>query len=244
VHALASIVAATAAMNALPLGACHSRSERQSAGAGSPKDEVWLSDDDVRRLQVVTEAVTLQDVDETLITVGPVVSAAECPVKTPPEERKACVVVTVEQGALGRIQVRSTATARTSKLVHDAFPGQVAWIAGALDSSGRTVKLGCLFADTMAELRAGQQVRVELVVGARPAFAVSRTAVLETRDGTFVFTSKGTAQDGRHMFARVPVSADRDTGGPWLPVTNLQPGSIVVRSGAQALASMLAVTTL
>ena len=45
-------------------------------------------------------------------------------------------------------------------------------------------------------------------------------------------------------FERVPVRPDRDTGGPWLPVANLEPGAIVVKSGAQALESMLAVTTL
>jgi hypothetical protein len=243
VHALASILAAAAATGAFSFGACHARGERP-AGASSAKDEVWLSDEDIRRLQVTTEEVKLEEVDETLVTVGPVVAAEECPAKTRPEERKSCVVVAVEQSALAQVHVETAATARTTELLHDAFAGKIAWIAGALDSSGRTVKVACLFADPMAELRAGKHVRVELVVGARPAFAVSRAAVLQTRDGTFVFTAQGTAEDGRHKFARVAVGAEGDTGGPWLPVTDLQPGSLVVRRGAQSLASMLAVTAL
>ena len=106
------------------------------------------------------------------------------------------------------------------------------------------MKLACVFPDPLAELRPGKQVRVELVVGERPAFAVSRSAVIQTHDGAFVFASGGTADDGRHKFARVQVRTEEDTGGPWLPVADLQPGRVVVRSGAQTLASMLTVTTL
>jgi hypothetical protein len=110
--------------------------------------------------------------------------------------------------------------------------------------SRRTAKVACLFPDAMGELRAGRQMRVELTVGVRPAYAVSRAAVIEGQGNAFVFAATGTTDDGRHKFVRVPVRPDRDTGGPWLPVADLQPGSFVVRSGTQALASMLAVTAL
>lgn len=244
-QALASILGAAVAMDALSFGfgGCHVLGERPSQ-ASSPRDEVWLSDAEIQRLQVSTEEVKLEEVDETLVTVGPVVSADECPVKVAPEERKSCAVVPVEQGSLGRVKVDTAVTARTTELVHDTFPGKVAWIAGALDPTARTIKVACLFPDPMAELRAGKQVRVEVVVGARPAFAVSRGAVLQTHEGAFVFAASGTAEDGRHKFARVRVGAEGDTGGPWLAVTNLQPGSLVVRRGAESLASMLAVTAL
>lgn len=239
---LATVLAAAGVTGGLALGAC--RSGDGSSGRGAPKDEVWLSDEDIRRLQVTTEEVKLEEVDETLVTVGPVTAAAECPARPAPEDRRSCVVVAVDQASLGRVKLHGSATARTTELVHDTFAGEIGWIAGALDPSGRTVKVACLFADPMAELRPGKQVRVEVVVGARPAFAVSRAAVLQTREGAFVFASSGTAADGRHKFARVAVAAEGDTGGPWLPVTNLEPGSRVVRSGAQALASMLTVTAL
>jgi len=242
-----AFAAAFVTMSTIALGACRSPARRHGGGADNgdaPKDEIWLSDDDLRRLHVTTEEVKLEAVDETLVTVGPVVGAADCPARTSPEERKACAVVAVDQASLGRIHVGSAVTGRTSELVHDTFPGQIAWVAGALDSSGRTVKVACLLPDPMAELRPGRQVRVEVVVGAKPEFAVSRGAVLETGDGAFVFAAGGTTDDGRHKFARVSVRPGNDTGGPWLPVANLQPGSFVVRTGTEALASMLTVTAL
>jgi hypothetical protein len=231
----------------LGTASCRSPAGTHPSGAtrGSPpKDELWLSDEELRRLQVTTEEVKLQNVDVTVVAVGPVVDSAECPVKSSPEERKSCVVVGVEQASLGRLRVGSAATARSSALVHDVLPGEVGWIAGALDSSGRTAKVACLFPDSMGELRPGNHMRVELVVGARPAFAVSRAAVMEIQGNAFVFSAAGTTDDGRHRFVRIPVRADGDTGGPWLPVADLEPGSFVVRSGTQALASMLTVTAL
>ncbi len=241
------------AMNALsPVidlspAACRSP-QSHAAGAEAhearPKDEVWLKDEDLRTLGLTTEEVALEQIDETLVAVGPIVSAAECPLRSPAEKSESCVIVSVEQSALERVRVDGLATARTANLVHDVFPGRVAWIAGTLDRSGRTVKLGCLFPDPMGELRPGGQVRVELVVGAKPAFVVSRGAVVQTRDEAFVFTSEGTTADGRHRFARIPIRPAEDTGGPWLPVTDLRPGSVVVRSGAEKLASILAVTNL
>ncbi len=242
-----ALASAAFAMHPLGLAACHA-SPSYAAGSrdrdAPPKDEIWLSDEDLQRLHVTTEEVKLEDVDETIVTVGPVVDRAECPARQKPEAQTACVVVAAEQGSLARVHVKSAATARSAGSVHDVFPGEVAWIAGALDSSGRTVKLACVFPDPMAELRAGKQVRVELVVGAKPAFAVSRGAVMQTGDGSFVFSSAGSTNDGRHKFARVAVRAYGDTGGPWLPVADLPPGSLVVHDGTQALASMLTVTAL
>ncbi len=248
-RALGSIVALVAivdgGLHAGGLGACrstaHATEDRRAAAANN---EVWLSDDEIRKLQVSTEEVRLQEVDETIMTVGPVSEGSDCPLAPAPGERKSCVVVAVDQGALGRIRVGSVATARTSALVHDVFAGRVAWIAGALDSAGRTARIACSFDDPIAELRPGRQVRVEIVVGSRPAFAVSRSAIFEARGASFVFTSAGMTDDGRHRFARVPVRPDGDTGGPWIPVADLQPGSLVVKSGAKALASMLAPTSL
>jgi len=247
VRTLASIVAVVALANGAPppaaLTSCHSA--RAGRGESGPaKDEVWLGDEAVRRLNVSTEEVGLHDVDETVMNVGPVVAGAECPIRLAPQERRSCIVVTVEQAALGRIRVGGAATARSSALVHDVLPGEVAWIAGTLDATGRTARIACLFADPMAELRPGRQIRVEVVVGSRPAFAISRVAVLERRGESFVFVASGTSDDGRRKFTRVPVRVDGDTGGPWLPVADLQPGSLVVKSGTEALASMLTVTTL
>jgi hypothetical protein len=241
-------VALNAAVPASGLGVAACHAGRGHAGADAerspPKDEVWLTDDDVGRLRVTTEEVKLEEVDETIVAVGPVVSADECPVASLAETRSACVLVAIEQASLAHVRLDGAATARASDLVHDVFPGRVRWIAGALDSSGRTVRVACVFADPLAELRPGKQVRIELVVGERPAFAVSRGAVIQTREGTYVFAAGGTAEDGRHRFARVPVRTEGDTGGPWLPVANIKPGSVVVRSGVQTLASMLTVTAL
>lgn len=244
----ASIIAILSVVNGAPragVASCHASSLGSGDGRRAPPaGEIWLSDEDLHRMQVSTEEVALHDVDETLLTVGPVLSSDDCPVPQAPEEPESCILVAVDQASLGRVHLGTTATARASSLVHDVFAGRVAWIAGALDPSGRTARVACLFADPMAELRPGKQVRVEVVVGARPAFAVSRSAVVQARGESFVFAATGTATDGRHKFARVTVRPDRDTGGPWLPLADLQPGSFVVKSGAQSLASMLAVTTL
>jgi multidrug efflux pump subunit AcrA (membrane-fusion protein) len=223
-------------------GACNPPGRTGTSAARAPKDEVWLRDDELAALRLTTEEVKLEEIDQTLPTVGPVVSPSECPAGA--TTAGACIVAAIEQSALATVRVGSAATARTTGLLHDTLPGHVAWIAGALDRSGRTVKVACVLDDKLGELHPGQQVRVEIAVGVRPAFAVSGASVVQTSDGPIVFTPEGTTEDGRHRFARVAIHPDGDSAGPWIAVTDLKPGSLVVKSGTKALASMLAITAL
>jgi hypothetical protein len=208
------------------------------------KDEVWLTPAQMESMRVVLEEVKLEEVDQTLPGVGPVLPMEQCPVKAPADERRACLLVAIDQAALESVHVGTPAVARATDTVHDVFPGQVTWIAGTLDRSGRTVQVECLFDDRMAELQTGRQLRAEVVVGEHPAFAVSRGAVVRAQGDRFVFALAERRQDGRHRFVRTRVRSSDDSGGAWLPVDDLAPGSFVVSRGSDALASMIAGTSL
>ncbi len=182
--------------------------------------------------------VALEDVDQTVIGVGRVLDPAQCAVSDR-GEREACVVVAVNQTNLGAIHPGTPARARASEFLQKTFPGRVGWIAGALDPTGRTANVECLVADAMGELVPGRDIRVEIAVGTHKAFAVPRGAVVRRASGDFVFVLLGTSPDGRDRFVAVPVRVEEDTGGEWIPVGDVQPGTRVVTHSADALASMV-----
>src|ERR1700722_4029541 len=101
-------------MNTLLLGACRARSQRGSPLADAPKDEVWLNDAQIAALHVSVDDVKLQDVDETVLAAR-------------------------DHASLASVRVGTSAFVVARGAVHDALSGQVAWIAGALDPSGRAV---------------------------------------------------------------------------------------------------------
>ena len=210
---------------------------------------VWLSDAQMQSLRVTLEEVKLEEIDETIAAVGPVTSADDCPVsanaKSGADDPSACVVVAIGQACVGerarrdeRVRGDVETRSRTSSR------GSVEWIAGALDPSGRSVSVACLFADRLRELRSGRMLRVEIVVGTRPAFAVSRGAIVRRHGDTFALSAAGTApRTAGTGSSGQRVRTGADSGSPWLAVEDLPPGSFVV-SHPESLAAMLANTSL
>ena len=229
-------------MSLVPLGGCRASEARARAAGDRPADEVWLTDEQMVSMQLAMGEVALRDVDRTVMAVGPVVTAAQCPVPRAADE--ACAMVAIDQALLNEVRVGTPAIGRAADTMHSLFTGRVAWVSGTLDRTGRTVTIGCLFPDKFGELHDGRQLRTDVVVGTKPGFAVERSAVITAHDVTYVFVPHGRAEDGRHRFARTEVRALDDGGGPWVQLEDLNPGSAVVNRGADALASMLAVTAL
>ena len=91
-------VATSVAMSGLLVGAC--RAPARTGASAPPKDEVWLREDEATAMQLATEEVKLEEVEQTVIAVGQVLSSDECAVKDA-GAREACVVAAVDLDALG-----------------------------------------------------------------------------------------------------------------------------------------------
>jgi cobalt-zinc-cadmium efflux system membrane fusion protein len=76
-----------------------------------------------------------------------------------------------------------------------------------------------------------------IAVDERKAIAIPRSALLRLGEQTAVFVEKGKSTDGRHVFARVPVTVDEGEGSKWVPLLHgPERGARIVTEGVILLA--------
>jgi cobalt-zinc-cadmium efflux system membrane fusion protein len=129
---------------------------------------------------------------------------------------------------------------RTVAYRDKTFEGKVDWIAGILDSTTRTAKMRCTFANGEGLLKPDMYATATVSVAPHNILALPKTAILHLGAQTVVFVDHGAGPSGKHNFERVPVAIDEALGGKWLPVLHgLDAGDKVVTNGSEALESKI-----
>jgi membrane fusion protein, heavy metal efflux system len=119
------------------------------------------------------------------------------------------------------------------------FPGQVEWIAAALDPVTRTARLRSTLPNPARELLPEMYATVSIETPPRKALVVPRSAVLHVGDERVVFVQAGNTEAGLLRFQRRRVVLDEGDGDQVPVRSGLQPGEAVVVSGALLLSGML-----
>jgi cobalt-zinc-cadmium efflux system membrane fusion protein len=141
---------------------------------------------------------------------------------------------------LARVHTGAKCIVRTVAYRDKTFEGKVDWIAGILDSTTRTAKMRCTFANGEGLLKPDMYATATVSVAPHNILALPKTAILHLGAQTVVFVDHGAGPSGKHNFERVPVAIDEALGGKWLPVLHgLDAGDKVVTNGSEALESKI-----
>jgi cobalt-zinc-cadmium efflux system membrane fusion protein len=147
------------------------------------------------------------------------------------------VVADVYEMDTARVKVGSRVTLKLFSMPNKAFPAKIEWVAGTLDPATRTAKVRCVLENADRSFKPEMYATLYIAVDERRAIAIPRTALLRLGETTAVFVEKGKSADGRHIFARVPVTVDEAEGGKWLPLTHgPERGAKIVTEGTILLA--------
>ena len=147
------------------------------------------------------------------------------------------VVADVYEMDVARVKVGSKVTIKLFAFPERTFSANVEWVAGTLDPATRTAKVRCVLDNADRALKPEMYATLYISVEERRALAIPRSALLRTGDRTSVFVEKDRRPDGRHVYAKVPVSVDETEGGKWVVVSHGVPrGTPVVVGGGILLA--------
>jgi cobalt-zinc-cadmium efflux system membrane fusion protein len=147
------------------------------------------------------------------------------------------VVADVYEMDVARVKVGSKVTIKVFAFPNRTFPAKVEWVAGTLDPATRTAKVRCVLDNADRALKPEMYATLYISVEERRALAIPRSALLRLGEQTAVFVEKGKAPDGRHVYAKVPITVDETEGGKWVPVTHgLEKGMPIVVAGGILLA--------
>ncbi len=130
-----------------------------------------------------------------------------------------------------RVKVGSKVTIRLFAFPNRTFAAKVDWVAGTLDPSTRTAKVRCVLDNPERLLKPEMYATLAIAVDQQRVLAVPRSAVMRLGEQMAVFVEKDRSPDGRHVFVKVPVSADEGEGGKWVPIRGLDKGARVVVEG-------------
>ncbi len=147
------------------------------------------------------------------------------------------LVADVYEMDTARVKVGSRVNFKLFSMPNKTFPASIEWVAGTLDPATRTAKVRCSIDNTARAFKPEMYATLFIAVDERKAIAIPRGALLRLGEQTAVFVEKGKSPDGRHVFARVPVTVDEAEGGKWLPLTRgPERGALVVTQGTILLA--------
>ncbi|MBS2019199.1 MAG: efflux RND transporter periplasmic adaptor subunit [Deltaproteobacteria bacterium] len=136
-----------------------------------------------------------------------------------------------------RVKIGSKVSIGLLAMPSRPIDARVEWISSTLDPSTRTAKIRASVDNRARALKPEMYATVSVSVDERRALAIPRAALLRLGDQTAVFVEKGRSMDGRHVFARTPVTVDEAEGDRWLPIlAGLERGAPVVTKGAILLA--------
>jgi cobalt-zinc-cadmium efflux system membrane fusion protein len=120
------------------------------------------------------------------------------------------------------------------------YAGFVDWVSGSLDPQTRTASLRCVISNRDEQLKPEMFGTVTVTATPIRALAIPRQALLHLGGATIVFFDRGLAPDARTRYERLPVTADEDIRGDYVPVTQgVELGDHVVTHGIAALAAKM-----
>jgi cobalt-zinc-cadmium efflux system membrane fusion protein len=147
------------------------------------------------------------------------------------------VVADVYEMDTPRVKVGSRVNIRLFSMPNRTFPAKIEWVAGTLDPATRTAKVRCIIDNTERLFKPEMYATLYIAVDERKAIAIPRSALLRLGEQTAVFVEKGKSTDGRHVFARVPVTVDEGEGSKWVPLLHgPERGARIVTEGVILLA--------
>jgi cobalt-zinc-cadmium efflux system membrane fusion protein len=145
---------------------------------------------------------------------------------------KVWVIADVYEMDSARVKVGSKVNIKVFAFPNKVFPAKVEWISGALDAATRTAKVRCVLENPDRTLKPEMYATLYISVEERKVLAIPRGALLRLGEQLAVFVEKGKLPDGRHVYARTPVTVDETEGGKWLPITHgMEKGTPVVIEG-------------
>lgn len=119
--------------------------------------------------------------------VGPSGKGSESPLFTLVEQRKLRLVVSVPEQYTSYLKSQSQVTFKVKSLPNQDFPAKVSRLAGALDTRLRSQRTEMDVVNTDRKLLSGMIAEVSIpLAGNAGTFAVPRSAVLNSTQGTFV----------------------------------------------------------
>ena len=147
------------------------------------------------------------------------------------------VMADVYEMDTGRVTVGSSVNLKLFSMPNKVFPETIEWVSGVLDPLTRTAKVRCVIDNKDRLFKPEMYATLFISVDQRKAVAIPRGALIRIGEQTAVFVEKGKSPDGRHVFAKVPVTVDEAEGGKWLPLTKgPDRGSRIVTEGTILLA--------
>jgi cobalt-zinc-cadmium efflux system membrane fusion protein len=145
---------------------------------------------------------------------------------------KVWVIADVYEIDSARVKVGSKVHIKLFAFPNKVFPSTIEWVAGSLDAATRTARVRCVLDNPDRSLKPEMYATLFISVDERKTLAIPRNALLRIGEQIVVFVEKGKSPDGRHIYARTPVTVDEGEGGTWLPVTHgLEKGAPVVVEG-------------
>jgi len=149
------------------------------------------------------------------------------------------VVADVYEVDLDRVHLGTKMSVQVVARPNETNACTVDWISGALDPASHTAKVRCTLPNADGALRPEMYATVALSVDPHRALAVPRSSIVRLGDQTFAFVEAG-EENGNVRFVRMPVTADEEASGPWVPVTQgVEQGMTIVGAGAVLLSGMM-----
>lgn len=152
---------------------------------------------------------------------------------------KVWVFSAVHESDLARVHVG--ARAEISLIGSDGpFEGFVDWVSGSLNPQTRTATLRAIIENRHEQLKPEMFGTVTVTATPIRALAIPREALVHLGGTTLVFFERGLAPDARERYERLPVTADEDSRGDYVPVTHgVELGDHVVTHGMGVLAAKM-----
>jgi cobalt-zinc-cadmium efflux system membrane fusion protein len=133
---------------------------------------------------------------------------------------------------LGVVKLGAPVELRLVAFPEKTFEGKVDWVSGMVDPVSRTTKVRCILPNPDHLLKPEMYATANIVIGARRALAIPRSALLHLRNATEVIA----VDKARNRYEHRPVVVEENESGSWLPVlTGLERGDSVVSRGALLL---------
>lgn len=142
------------------------------------------------------------------------------------------VVADVYEMDVARVKVGSKVAIKLFAFPDRVFHANVEWVAGTLDPATRTAKVRCVLDNADRALKPEMYATLYISVDERRALAIPRSALLRAGEQTAIFVERERRPDGRHVYAKVPITVDESEGGKWITVTHgVAKGTPVVVAG-------------
>src|SRR5262249_55926111 len=119
---------------------------------------------------------------------------------------KVWVIADVYEIDSARVRVGSRVNLKLFAFATRVFPATIDYVSGTLDPATRTARVRCVLENPTGTIKPEMYATLFISVDERRALAIPRGSLLRLGDQLAVFVEKGKAPDGRHIYARTPVT--------------------------------------